>query len=120
MGRSPGFWFSCFLVIAVEATAQSQSTLSIRVMQGDNAINSIRMRRGHDPVVQVLDSSGEPLANATVSFLLPSSGPSATFGESGVSLTVQTDDRGMAIGRGPRAQSDRRPVPHPSDRVGAR
>jgi hypothetical protein len=69
-------------------------------MQGDNAINSIRMRRGHDPVVQVLDSSGEPLANATVSFLLPSSGPSATFGDSGLSLTVLTDNRGMAVGRG--------------------
>ncbi len=100
MGRSPGFWFTCILVIAVEATAQSQSTLTLRVVQGDNAINSIRMRRGHDPVVQVLDSPGEPLDNATVSFLLPSTGPSATFGDSGVSLTVQTDSRGIATGRG--------------------
>jgi hypothetical protein len=91
---------SCILVIAVEATAQSQSTLSIRVLQGDNAINSIRLRRGHDPVVQVFDSSGEPVGSATVSFLLPSTGPSATFGDSGLSLTVQTDDRGMAVGRG--------------------
>jgi hypothetical protein len=69
-------------------------------VQGDNAINSIRMRRGHDPVVQVFDRSGEPLANATVSFLLPASGPSGTFGDSGLSLTVQTDNRGMATGRG--------------------
>src|SRR6476660_8986554 len=100
MGRSPGYWICCILVIAVQATAQSQPTVAIRVLQGDNAINSIRMRRGHDPVVQVLDSSGEPLGNATVSFLLPSSGPSATFGDSGLSLTVQTDNRGMAVGRG--------------------
>src|SRR6476659_8027256 len=100
MGGSSGLCFSCILVIAVATTAESQSTLSTRVMQGDNAINSIRLRRGHDPVVQVLDSSGEPLANATVSFLLPSSGHSATFGDSGVSLTVQTDNRGIAVGRG--------------------
>jgi hypothetical protein len=82
------------------ASAQTQSTIAIRAIQGDNAINSIRMRRGHDPVVQVLDSSGEPLGNATVSFLLPASGPSATFGETAQSLTVQTDNRGMATGRG--------------------
>jgi hypothetical protein len=86
--------------IAVAAAAQTQSTIAVRVVQGDNAINSIRLRRGHDPVVQVLDPSGEPLGNATVSFLLPASGPSATFGESAQSLTVQTDNRGMAAGRG--------------------
>jgi hypothetical protein len=100
MGRSPGLWTISFFLIVTQATAQSQTSISIRVMQGDNAINSIRMRRGHDPVVQVFDSSGEPLANATVSFLLPASGPSATFGDSGLSLTVQTDNRGMAVGRG--------------------
>jgi hypothetical protein len=84
----------------VAATAQPQPTIAVRVIQGDNAINSIRMRRGHDPVVQVLDPLGEPLGNATVSFLLPASGPSATFGVTGQSLTVQTDNRGMAAGRG--------------------
>jgi len=88
------------IVVAVrEVTAQQQSIV-LRVAQGDNAINSIRLRRGHDPVVQVIDPSGEPLRNATVSFLLPAAGPSGTFGESGLSLTVQTDDRGMATGRG--------------------
>jgi hypothetical protein len=99
MGRSPGFQILYFLIV-MQATAQPQSTIAIRVLQGDNAINSIRLRRGHDPVVQVLDPSGEPLANATVSFLLPASGASATFGDSGLSLTVQTDNRGMAVGRG--------------------
>jgi hypothetical protein len=88
-----------FLMISA-AVAQSQPAITIRVVQGDNAINSIRMRRGHDPVVQVLDPSGEPLGNATVSFLLPASGPSGTFGETAQSLTVQTDDRGMATGKG--------------------
>jgi hypothetical protein len=100
MGRPGGQWIPCVFLIVVQAAAQSQTAITIRAVQGDNAINSIRMRRGHDPVVQVLDPSGEPLANATVSFLLPASGPSATFGDSGLSLTVQTDNRGMAIGRG--------------------
>lgn len=87
-------------MILAASEARAQSAISIRVAQGDNAINSIRLRRGHDPVVQVLDHTGEPLANATVSFLLPASGPSGTFGESGLSVTVQTDNRGMATGRG--------------------
>lgn len=101
MSRVRGFWIrtlACSLAV-LGASAQTQS-LTIKVVQGDNAINSIRHRRGHDPVVQVIDPSGEPLRNATVSFLLPASGPSGTFGDSGLSLTVQTDERGMAMGKG--------------------
>jgi hypothetical protein len=91
-------------MLAVSAGAQEQpqqqSALSIRVVQGDNAINSIRMHRGHDPVVQVLTDTGEPLGHATVSFLLPPTGPSGTFGDRGLSTTVETDEHGMAVGRG--------------------
>ena len=61
--------------------AQAQPAISIRVVEGDNAINSIRMKRGHDPVVQVLNATGEPLAGATVSFLLPPTGAGATFSD---------------------------------------
>jgi hypothetical protein len=96
--RAIAFMLAVFAAVP-GASAQSQS-LTVKVVQGDNAINSIRHRRGHDPVVQVIDPSGEPLGNATVSFLLPATGPSATFGDSGLSLTVQTDARGMATGKG--------------------
>jgi hypothetical protein len=100
MFRLPGVWVSLFTICATAIAAQAQGPISIRVLQGDNAINSIRLRRGHDPVVQVFDSTGEPLPRATVSFLLPATGASATFGDSGLSLTVQTDEHGMAAGRG--------------------
>jgi len=99
MFRGPGPWFFALSMAAVGA-ASAQTSIAIRVVQGDNAINSIRMRRGHDPVVQVLSASGEPLPRATVSFLLPATGASGAFGDSGLSLTVQTDARGMAAGRG--------------------
>jgi hypothetical protein len=79
--------------------AFSQSGLVIRVVEGDNAINSIRLRRGHDPVVQVVSDFGEPLRGVTVSFLLPASGAGGTF-PTGLSLTIQTDARGMAAARG--------------------
>jgi hypothetical protein len=58
------------------------------------------MHRGHDLAVQVLSGSGEPLGQATVSFLLPATGASARFGNLGLSVTVETDERGMAAGRG--------------------
>jgi len=78
----------------------AQTGIAIRVVEGDRAINSIKLRRGHDPVVQVVDASGEPVTGAAVTFLLPASGPSASFSDGGLSLTVQTDRRGMAAARG--------------------
>ena len=49
---------------------------------------------------RVLDATSEPVADAAVTFLLPTVGASGTFGDSGLSLTVQTDSRGVAVGRG--------------------
>lgn len=99
--RIPPGWvgFLTFLVVAAIGRTQSPA-IAIRVMEGDRAINSIKLRRGHDPVVQVVDASGEPVAGAAVTFLLPASGPSATFADGGLSLTAQTDRRGMAAARG--------------------
>jgi hypothetical protein len=90
-----------FVLLVGCLLAQAQeSAVGIQVVEGDGAINSIRLRRAHDPVVRVVDAGGEPVAGAVVTFLLPATGPSGSFGESGLSLTVQTDSRGMAAGRG--------------------
>jgi hypothetical protein len=69
-------------------------------LEGASAINSIKLRRGHDPVVQVVNGSGEPVGGATVTFLLPASGASGTFADNSLSVTVQTNARGIAAGRG--------------------
>ncbi len=84
----------------VTAAAQTAEKIAIRVVQGDNAINSIRMRRGHDPEVQVLSESGEPVGRAAVSFLLPATGASGRFANGELSVTTLTDERGIADGRG--------------------
>jgi len=76
--------------------------VAIQVVEGDGAINSIRLHRGHDPVVRVVSDDGEPISGASVTFLLPATGPSGSFVTSGLSQTVQTDERGMAAGRGMR------------------
>ncbi|MBZ5582325.1 MAG: hypothetical protein LAQ30_09015, partial [Acidobacteriia bacterium] len=80
-----------------QAPPQPASGIRIRIVQGDGAINSIRLRRGHDPVAQIVDSSGEPLSGATVTFLLPATGPSGAFRDGGLSFTAQTDAKGAAI-----------------------
>jgi len=87
-------------LLSVTLTASAQ--VRIRVVEGDGAINSIRFHRAHDPTVQVLDMSGQAVPGATVSFLLPATGPSATFEDKSLSLTVQTDARGMAASHGMR------------------
>jgi hypothetical protein len=81
-------------------SAPAQTSVSIRVVEGDGAINSIKLHRAHDPVVQVVDPTGAPVAGATVTFLLPASGPSGTFAGSGLSVTMQTGPDGRATGRG--------------------
>src|SRR5579872_4896202 len=82
-----------------------QTGIAIRIVEGDGAINSIRLRRGHDPVVQVLDRTGAPVAGATVTFLLPASGASATFQDGGLSQTMQTGSDGRASAHGLRPNS---------------
>jgi len=74
---------------------------AIQIVEGDGAINSIRLHRGHDPIVRITTSSGKPIAGAAVTFLLPSTGPSGTFaGNEGLSLTAISDSQGLAVGKG--------------------
>lgn len=103
MSRHPHL--ACALLAPLLMGAQApegapQAGLSIRIVEGDGAINSIRLKRAHNPVAQVLDPSGEPLAGATVTFILPATGPSGVFQGSGLSYTTSTNDRGIAAARG--------------------
>src|SRR3712207_6818391 len=99
----PGVLICLLFVLSSLTMAQqpgAQASVNIQIVEGDGAINSIRLRRGRDPVVRVVTPNGEPVSGAMVTFLAPSTGPSGTFSGSGVSVTVQTDERGMATGRG--------------------
>lgn len=85
--------------------SSSPAPLHVEVVEGDGAINSIRLHRAFDPVVRVTDSGGEPAPEVTVTFLLPATGPSGTFPDGGLSSTIQTDDKGRAAARGLRPNS---------------
>jgi hypothetical protein len=79
---------------------RSEASIQVEIVEGDSAINSIRLHSAHDPVIKVTDARGEPILRATVTFALPVSGPSAAFPDGGQSETVQTDDHGIATARG--------------------
>ena len=74
--------------------------LKVVVLEGEGAINNISQHRAKEPVVQVVDENGMPVRGSSVNFLLPDSGPSATFSGGLKSLAVVADDKGEAVGRG--------------------
>jgi hypothetical protein len=81
--------------------ARSAATVPrIEVLEGDGAINNIRLHRAKEPVVRVVDQDGRPIPNVAVTFVLPSQGASAAFADGKASLTVMTDADGQAVGHG--------------------
>jgi hypothetical protein len=94
MGRLLGVVLCAVLAQAAAAPPH------IEVVEGDGAINNIRLHRAKEPVVRVLDATGQPLPNVAVTFLLPESGASGMFADGHSSLTAMTDANGQAVGRG--------------------
>src|SRR4051794_38120035 len=90
------------LILALSSllqAAQSSSPLSIQVIEGQNAINSVSRSSAFEPVVEV-QSDGKPVAGASVTFILPSVGPGASFTDGSKTRMVQTDAEGRAGARG--------------------
>jgi len=81
--------------------ARSAATVPrIEVLEGDGAINNIRLHHAKEPVVRVVDQDGHPIPNVAVTFVLPENGPGGTFADGHSSLTVMTDSNGQAVGHG--------------------
>lgn len=72
----------------------------IEVLEGDGAINNIRLHRAKEPVVRVVDRDGHPIPNVAVTFLLPSQGAGGTFADGKTLLTVMSDNNGQAVAHG--------------------
>ncbi|MGA2739172.1 MAG: hypothetical protein ABSG65_17170 [Bryobacteraceae bacterium] len=88
-------------VLLCAVLARSATTVPrIEVLEGDGAINNIRLHRAKEPVVRVVDQGGRPIPNVAVTFVLPGAGAGGTFGAGQSSLTVMTDTNGQAVGRG--------------------
>jgi hypothetical protein len=96
----------CFLISGGEfytASAQSSAppkSLQIVILDGEGALNNIKLRTAHEPIVQVQDENHKPVAGAIVIFLLPNSGPGGTFLDGTNILSTTTDAEGKAIAHG--------------------
>lgn len=84
----------------LSAPVDAQTGIKIVVQEGQGAINNIQQRRAKEPVIQVLHEDNEPVAGASVTFQLPDSGPSGFFADDSKMLTVQTDEKGLAVAHG--------------------
>ena len=78
----------------------SAASLTIHIVEGQNAINNINRPTAFEPIIEVRDEAGKPVAGASVSFQVPAMGPSGTFVDGGTTLMVQTDAEGRATARG--------------------
>jgi len=87
----------CLLVVCADAQNEG---IKLVVQEGQGAINNIQQHHAKEPVVQVLHEDGEPVAGAAVTFIVPDSGPGGTFADNSRLLAVQTDEKGIAVGRG--------------------
>lgn len=84
----------------LSAQNQPPAKLNIQIIEGEDAINNIRLRTGREPIVEVTDENHKPVAGAVVLFSTPTRGASGVFEGGANSLSVTTDAQGRAVGRG--------------------
>jgi len=83
-----------------QAQGNAPGKLNIDIIEGEDAINNIRLRTAREPIVEVTDENHKPIAGALVLFALPASGPSGEFANGAQTLSVVTDAQGRAIATG--------------------
>ena len=89
-----------FPAIGAPQQAADTGSISITILDGDNAIANVRQRVSREAIVQVEDENHKPVAGAIVTFLSPSDGPSATFVNGSHTITATTDAQGRVLMRG--------------------
>ncbi len=71
--------------------------ISLVILEGEGAINNIKLRTARETIVQVEDENHKPVAGAVVAFLLPDSGPGGAFVTGSKSATIVTNSGGRAV-----------------------
>jgi len=84
---------------------QAHPKLFIEIVQGQEVVNNVKQRVARDPQIVVYDENHNPVNGATVTFLLPKSGPSAHFPGGQTSYTTTTGSDGQATATGLQANN---------------
>jgi hypothetical protein len=74
--------------------------IDVVTVEGEGVTSNTHEHVAHDPVVRVEDEDHRPVAGAVVVFAVPISGTSGEFLDGAKSLTVTTDNDGLAAARG--------------------
>jgi hypothetical protein len=85
---------------AAQAAVPVPSELNIQILEGEGATIDVHHRNGKDPVVRIEDQNHNPIGRAVVVFTLPTEGATGEFATGNKSLTVTTDNLGLATGKG--------------------
>jgi len=77
-----------------------QTSLQIRVVEGEGVVYTVGSRATRGVTVEVLDGGGKPVEGAIMRFELPAAGPSGTFpdGQRTAAMTTGADGRVEAWG----------------------
>ena len=95
-----GSYLSVLLSLVLELSPGAPEKLQVVILEGQGAINNITRRTARDPVVQIVDENQRPVSDATVTFLLPRSGPGGVFLNGSATVTTVTNAEGKAFARG--------------------
>ena len=88
------------LSAAPEQQENAPAKLNIAIIEGEDAINNIRLRTAREPIVEVTDENHKPIAGALVLFTLPNGGAGGAFANGARTLSILTDSQGRAIAAG--------------------
>ena len=94
--RSSVLPFVLSSVVLLAQEPQPAHRLNLVIVEGEGALNNIKLRTARETIVQVEDENHKPVAGAVVAFLLPGNGPGGTFVNGGKNADVVTDNFGRA------------------------
>ncbi len=75
----------------------AETRLSIVILEGGNATNSVSLLSSVAAAVEVRDSNDYPVEDASVTFTLPAQGTGGIFPQGGKTFSTRSDARGQAI-----------------------
>jgi hypothetical protein len=77
-----------------------QAQLRVVIVEGEDALNNTLAAANRDVTVEVRGPDQMPVSGATVTFVLPDTGPSGTFPNGQRTLLVETNNQGRATAAG--------------------
>ena len=87
---------ACLVLAAQQPQPSPPARINLVILEGEGAVNNIKLRTARETIVQVEDENHKPVAGAVVVFLLPDSGPGGTFVTGTKSATIVSDSTGRA------------------------